>query len=175
MGKLADAIADQTGPMLRYARGMLKEVDPGTFARKPEGPNGPIDTNHPAFVYGHLAIYPERIAELTGAGDIGWKAPAGWEKLFGAGTECKDDPGNTIYPGMEEITKAFFDGYEAVIGAVRGLSDEHLSASHGLESDFGRIFHSRAAVGAFMLGAHPFMHIGQVSAWRRCMGLPSAF
>lgn len=175
MGSLATAIIDVTGPMLGYAEGLLKDVKPETFARKPVGKAGVIDTNHPAFVYGHLAIYPERIAQLAAIDNLGWQAPAGWADIFGAGKVCQDDPDGSIYPKMQEITGAFFDGYRTVIARVSELSDEHLAAHHGIESDFGKKFRSRAAIVNFMLGAHTFMHIGQISAWRRCMGLGPVF
>jgi hypothetical protein len=76
---------------------------------------------------------------------------------------------------MGEVTAAFFDGYKAAIAKIGELNDAHLAAHHGLDSDFGKRFHSRAAVANFMLGPHNFMHIGQLSAWRRCMGLGPVF
>lgn len=175
MESLAAAILDQTGTMLAYAEGLLKGVTQETFARKPEGKSGVVDTNHPAFVFGHLALYPQKICQLVGIDDAGTAAPAGYEELFAAGKECQDDPDGTIYPKMDEILAAFNTGYKTAIARIAGLSNEDLAAPHPLDSDFGKRFSSRAAIANFMLGPHPFMHIGQISAWRRCMGLGPVF
>ena len=175
MESLATAILDQTGTMFGYAEGILKDVTPELFARKPEGKNGLINTNHPAFCFGHLAIYPARICQLAGIEDAGIAAPAGFDELFEAGKDCQDDPDGAIYPAMGVVTAAFFDGYKTAIAKLGELSDAHLAAHHGLDSEFGKRFNSRAAVANFMLGPHTFMHIGQLSAWRRCMGLGPVF
>jgi len=175
MESLATAILGQTGPMLAYAEGLLKDVTPQTFARKPYGKDGVIDTNHPAFCFGHLATYPEKICQLAGIEDAGIAAPAGYAELFDAGKDCLDDTDGTIYPPMGEITAAFFDSYKTAIDKIGGLSNDHLAAGHGMDSEFGEKFGSRAAIAGFILSAHPFMHIGQISAWRRCMGLGPVF
>lgn len=175
MESLATAILDQTATAIGYAEGLVKDVTPQMFARKPQGKNGIIDTNHPAFCFGHLAIYPARICQLAGIEDHGITAPEGYEELFAAGKECRDDPEGSIYPTKDEIMSAYFDGLKTAVAKIGGLSDAHLAAHHGLDSDFGKRFNSRAAVVNFMIGPHNFMHIGQISAWRRCMGLGSVF
>lgn len=175
MDSLAAAILDQTDTMLGYAEGLLKDVTPAQFARKPQGKDGIINTNHPAFCFGHLAIYPARICQLAGIDDAGIVVPDGFDELFEAGKECQDDPDGSVYPAMDVINSAFTGGYKAAVAKLGTLSDAHLAAPHGLDSDFGKRFSSRAAIANFMLGPHCFMHIGQLSAWRRCMGLGPVF
>ena len=103
MESLATAILDQSATAFGYAEGLVKDVTPQMFARKPEGKNGIIDTNHPAFCFGHLAIYPARICQLAGIEDHGIVAPEGYEELFAAGKECRDDPDASIYPAKDEM------------------------------------------------------------------------
>lgn len=175
MGSLATTLTGAQGPMFFYAEGLLKGVKAEQFARKPQGEHGVIDTNHPAFIYGHLSTYPGRVLDMIGVEGHGLSNPAGFDEVFAAGKECRDDPDGSIYPPMEAITAHFNRGYKALFAKLAELSDEHLAKPHGLDSDFGKNFGNRAALAAFMVGPHTFMHIGQMSAWRRCVGLPSAF
>ena len=48
----------------------------------------PVNTNHPAFVYGHLTTYGPRILALVGKESAAEAAPAGFDALFKAGVEC---------------------------------------------------------------------------------------
>ncbi|MCC7387598.1 MAG: DinB family protein [Phycisphaerales bacterium] len=175
MGSLAQTVIAPQGPLLRYAEKLLEGVTPAQFARQPLGRNGIIDTNHPAFIFGHLSVYPARICAIAGITDSALANPPGFEGLFAAGSVCKDDPDGTTYPPMQEVTAHFFEGHRQMFARLAELSDEQLAAPHGQENDFSRAFPSRAALLAFYVGPHPFTHIGQMSAWRRCMGLPSAF
>lgn len=175
MGDLARVLVAQQGPLMMYAEGLLKDVTKEMFARQPKGPKGTIDTNHPAFVYGHLGLYPKKIMEIAGGDASGLDAPAGFADLFEAGKECRDDPTGSIYPAMETVTSQFFSSHKTLFARLAELDDAQLAAPHGLDSDFAKKFPSRAAFAGFMVGPHPFVHIGQISAWRRCMGLGKIF
>lgn len=173
MGNLATTLTAPQGLLFRYAEGLLKGVPADKFARLPEGRNGPIQTNHPAFIYGHLSIYPAKTLDILGHSGV-ITNPAGFLELFEAGKECRDDPEGTIYPPMETITAHFFNAHKTMFAKIAELTDEDLAQPHGLESDFAKSFPTRAAFAAFLVGPHAFTHIGQMSAWRRCMGLGSA-
>ncbi|HZW08724.1 MAG TPA: hypothetical protein VFF69_02370 [Phycisphaerales bacterium] len=175
MGNLATTLTASQDLLFRYAEALLKDVPADKFARFPEGKHGPINTNHPAFLYGHMSLYPAKTLAAVGVTDGGVPDPAGFADLFAAGKECRDDPDGTIYPAMEVITAHFFGAHRAMFAKLAELTDEHLSKPHGLESDFAKRFPTRAAFAAFLVGPHPFTHIGQMSVWRRCMGLPGAF
>lgn len=175
MGAIAQALTAPHKPLIGYAEKLLVGVKPEQFARQPMGKDGIIDTNHPAFIFGHLSIYPTMILGIAGVKDPGFVNPEGFDGLFSHETTCKDDPDGSIYPAMEAVTSHFFTAYNGLFAKVAELSDKHLAAPHGQEGEFFQKFPSRAAVIAFMAGPHPFVHIGQMSAWRRCMGLGSAF
>jgi len=177
MGHLAKVVTAFQGPMLKYAEGLLKDISDAQFARLPQGPNGPIQTNHPAFVYGHLSVYPNMLMNMLGIeGVVGVDNPDGFEELFLHGNECRDDPDNTIYPSKEAITSQYFKAYKAAYAAIAEQSDDFLAEPLNLpDNEFANSFASKGALAAFMLGAHPFLHIGQLSAWRRCMGLGPIF
>lgn len=160
-----------------YSKVLLAGIEPAQFARKPrfESAGGVkvVDTNHPAFVFGHLSIYPARLFTLLGPSPAAVEPPAGWTDLFKAGAACHDDVEGTIYPAMNALTEHFFKAHDAAIEHVRGLSDEVFARANPNEQARER-FPTVGVLVNFYLNAHVMMHMGQVSAWRRCLGLPSA-
>jgi hypothetical protein len=156
-----------------YAERLLNGVTPEIFARYPVANGVQVTINHPAFVFGHLALYPSLIAEMTGISGKGMEIPASYSDLFKMGVPCQDDPNGTIYPPMKEIVNAFFSGTDALIASLDSISSETLDLALEHPSRRERF----GTVGAFLtyiLLAHPQSHLGQVSAWRRCMGLGPA-
>lgn len=173
MGHIADAIVGGGKLAMGYAESLLKGVDAQHFARLAAPAGVAVKSNHPAWVYGHLAVYPGRCLELCSLPNT-IATPAGFEDLFKNGTPCLDDPAGTIYPRMDVIVKAYFDGYKAVIAAASSASDEALSKPNPAEGRFKELFPTTGGAVAFLLGGHQMIHFGQISAWRRMMGLPSA-
>jgi hypothetical protein len=160
-----------------YAEKLLAGVKADQAARKPhfETPASPqmVDTNHPVFVFGHLALYPARIAKMVGLDGSSLAAPAGWDDLFKAGAPCHDDPDGKIYPKLDAVAAHFFKATDGLIAAMEKLDDKALLAATGDEKMRER-FPVAGAAANFMLNNHVMMHLGQVSVWRRCFGLPSA-
>lgn len=159
---------------LMYAERLLTGVSAKQFARLAQPGGVVVRSNHAAFVIGHLALYPPRIvANLNRpAGNAAY--PAGYEALFRAGTECRDDPDGTIYPSMDELTSRFFDGYRTAIRAVREAPDDVFLAPNPAEGRMRELFPTIGAALDFYLSGHVQNHLGQISAWRRAMGMPAA-
>jgi hypothetical protein len=153
---------------LGYADVLLKDVPSAKFAVKPRG----IDTNHPAFIYGHLALYPERLLDLIGRTDLA-QPDATFTDLFAAGKPCVDDPAGTVYPAMDAIVGRFRTRYEAVLTPLAEAKDEVFHRPNPNERMRDR-FPTVGLACAFLVNGHLMMHLGQMSAWRRCMGMPSA-
>ena len=128
--------------VLAYAQALLKDVKPEQFARLARG----VHSNHPAWVFGHLAIYPDRCIELLGRKDL-MRPDERFNTLFANKSPCIDDA-----DGKDEVLAKVITG--------DGMADR-------LPTVGSRI--------CFLTGAHPMSHLGQVSAWRRFMGLSSAF
>lgn len=155
------------------AQGLLTGVTKGQFGRLPQADGKAIHTNHPAFIYGHLSIYPRYIFDLMGKDGSAIAIPEGWEDLFKHGAELKDDPKGDIYPPMDEILAYFKESHEAVIEMLNGCDEETLNKAfegEGWHVDFAG---TPAALSTFMLHSHYMFHLGQMSAWRRCVGLGS--
>lgn len=165
MSGTASTIIPAARVTVQYAQGLLEGVTADRFARKPEG----VDTNHPAFCFGHLAIYPDWILTMIGREDLA-QAKDGYEDMFKHGVECKDDPDGSIYPPMDEIMGYFTERHETLIGALEEISDETFSQVNPNE-DMRDMCPTLGSLVNFMLNSHGMMHCGQISAWRRMMGL----
>lgn len=173
MGAFSDTLCDLTKFSCGYADLLLKGIDPKIAARKPRFGATIVDTNHPIFVFGHLAIYPARVFAVTGADSKSVDVPTTWTDLFKAGVACQDDPEGTIYPSLEAVASQFMKGYKAVAEHLRSVPDSVLATPNPNEQQRGR-FPTIGTILSFYTLGHVMMHLGQVSAWRRCYGLPSA-
>ncbi|MGD9690888.1 MAG: DinB family protein [Phycisphaerales bacterium] len=175
MGQFSQIFVDAGTPFIAYAERVLDGVGPHNCARKPTwGIGGElIDCNHPSFVFGHLALYPARMYTMLGLDPAPVAAPNGFEDLFAAGKECRDDPHGSIYPELGLITSAFFRGMRATLDTVARTSDAEFLKNNPVEKARARFPTVGSAVN-FMLTGHVGVHIGQLSTWRRAMGLPPA-
>lgn len=174
MGQVGKVIAVTGNLSVAYGESLLKGISPAIFAREPNVNGKQIVCNHPAWVYGHLAVYSSRSMELMGL-PLGVTAkPAGFDDLFKNGTVCKDDPSGTIYPAMEQITSHFLNGYRAVLAALPEVSNDVLARENPATGRFRDMCPTVGDAVCFFMTGHAMSHLGQVSTWRRCMGLGSA-
>lgn len=177
MGQFAEVIVASAKRSRGYAERVLKGITAETFARKAsfeaKGKPVVVETNHPAWVFGHLGLYPSRVLQMVGLDGSKVAAPAAFEALFQDGTACQDDAAGKIYPTMETITSHYFRACDTVFEAVAKVDDKVLLAVTA-EEKYRQAFPVVGGRVNFMLNNHVMMHLGQVSAWRRCMGLPPA-
>jgi len=149
------------------ADAMLAGVDPAKAGTKPEG----VDCVTPVFIIGHLAIYPEFVLQFLGRdeADVDEK----YEALFKHGVECHDDPNNEKYPPLSDVVERFKARSELAIKALEEADDELLARENPMENMREKL-PTIGAMCMFLLAAHTAFHIGQLSTWRRCMGLGPA-
>jgi len=174
MGQLGKTIATAGSFTIFYAESLLKNVNPDTFARKPVVGGKTIDCNHPAWVYGHLAVYAAGMCDMLGIPQGPAAKPAGWDDLFKNKTECIDDPSGKIYPRMETITRHFLDGYKHILAKLPEIDDAVFAKPNPAGGRMTELAPTIGGAVAFFLTGHAMSHLGQVSTWRRCMGLGSA-
>lgn len=170
--RVPSAFASQIRPgaerALGYAEGLVKDISPETFSRMPQ-PN----INSPAFNLGHLSIYPDlRLLSLMGREDLVRPLPFPME-LFKAGSPCVDEPGR--YPPKDAIVETFRGRYRVALDALADLSDELLARPNPMEGRFRELFPTVGSAIAFLLVGHTQSHLGQISVWRRIMGLGSVY
>jgi len=156
-----------------YAERLLKDIAREAGSRFPSVGGLTLRINHPVFVFGHLSLYPVQLAEMTGISTDGMEVPAQYPDLFKMGVQCVDDPMGEHYPRIDEVTQRFFSATDALLSRLEQIELNKLSLP--LENPARR--ERFGTVGAFLsyiLLAHPQSHFGQISAWRRCMGLGPA-
>lgn len=174
MGQIGELTAAVGAMSLAYAERLVKDVRPQDFARFARPGGVEVRSNHPAFVLGHLALYPAKVLQHLGQPAGAATCPPAWEALFRNGVECHDDAAGTRYPPADEITARFFVGGRAALDALRHASDAALTAPNPAEGRMRELFPMLGAMLAFYVTSHVQMHLGQVSAWRRMMGMPAA-
>lgn len=147
-----------------YGEKLASDIPADKFAYKPHP-----TMNHPAWCFGHLSIYPDRFfTNFFSRPDLA-RTNAEFEALFSAGTECSPDP--ALYPSKEQVMAHFAGRYKAMIEYIPTLSDELLAQANPNEKMRDR-FPTVGHGVFFLFSNHIMMHLGQVSSWRRAVGLP---
>lgn len=174
MSLVGPIIAASANLSLNYAERLLAGMTADQFARHARTGGVEIKSNHPAWVYGHLAIYPQRVMTALGAPAAAAALPANYEALFKNGVECLDDPTGKIYPPMAEITAKYFEATRAAIAAAASAPDATYAQANPAEGRMRELFPTIGAAVNFYLSGHSQVHLGQISAWRRAMGMSAA-
>ncbi|MBM4112499.1 MAG: DinB family protein [Phycisphaerae bacterium] len=163
LSRFAPIVVPQLRLALGYAAKLVADVPADRFAHMPAP-----KVNHPAFNIGHLAIYPERVLEVVGRRELA--APdERFVELFKAGTPCVEQDGR--YPAKDEIMKRFNGRWELVAATLPEIPDERFAEANPLEGRMRELLPTIGAMVNFLCGSHLQMHLGQVSVWRRLMGL----
>jgi hypothetical protein len=156
-----------------YAQKLLADVSDQDCSRFARIGDTIIESNHPAFIIGHLTLYPTRVVGQLGANIETVAPPESFEKLFSHEAKCIDDPNRSIYPPLREITSVMMAGYGTAIQLLESTEDEAFQADNPVERLRDRFPTLGSALG-FYVGGHMMMHLGQFSAWRRAMGMGAA-
>jgi uncharacterized damage-inducible protein DinB len=124
--------------------------------------------NHVLWIMGHLASADDAfLADLDGRERV---LPAQWKDLFGMGSEPTDDPAK--YPSPDEVRAAMEERREAVYEWIGGLTADRLAQP--LPEPWTK-FSPNHALFINTISDHEAFHVGQISAVRRALGMPSAF
>ena len=169
---LGNVIGDSLSLSIGYAERLLAGIDNDQFGRLPHVGEQVIQSNHPAFIYGHLSLYAPKIIANLGGDPM--DLPEGFENLFSKDAQCVDDPEQTLYPSRDVIVDAFFGGYRQVLEDIRNASDTVLARDNPTPGRLRELFPKLGSMTAFYVGGHCMIHLGQLSAWRRVMGLAAA-
>ena len=159
----SEHLLNSLGFSMNYARSLLTDITEDQFAHLPMP-----GFNHPAFCYGHLACYPNRMLEFLGCQQDQIELPFDAD-LYKSGVECVEQDGR--YASMPVIVDCFFAGHDRLAQVLPTVSPEIFASPTGLEGRMGEIFPRIGDAIDFMSGNHIMMHLGQVSMWRRAMGM----
>ena len=171
---LGNVIADSLQLSLGYTDRLLTDLDAATFARFATPGGETIESNHPAFVLGHLCLYAPRIATQLGRDELAVTVSDQMDQTCSKDAKCVDDLDGSIYPAMDEIVETFRSGYANTMTALREVDDEVLQQANPTEGRMSELFPTLGSMHAFYVGGHMMMHLGQLSAWRRMQGMGPA-
>ncbi len=173
MKTIGPVIADSARLSLGYGRRLLEGVTAEQFPRLAVVSDTIVDSNHPAFIYGHLSLYGCRVVEELGGDASAIVPPQSFVDVFSHEAKCVDDADANVYPAMDDIVKLFFNTYEAAIAAVEAAEDDQFTKPNPNEKMLAK-FATVGSMHGFYLGGHIMIHMGQMSAWRRMVGLGPA-
>ncbi len=127
--------------------------------------------NHPAFTLGHLITGSAGLAEDLG-GVFGITDQ--WKALFlrtGPGDPRLPETDVSLYPAKAELLKELNNQHEKVKYWLRKKTKDQLHET--FQWRFSKQMPTLLDLVLFMCINHEAMHLGQLAAWRRAMGLPS--
>ncbi len=125
--------------------------------------------NHPAFCIGHLSLYPNELLRMVGK-ENRIVDKTGFLAVFRAGTQCVEQDGR--YPPKHEIVHYYLERHQVLCDAIRDVGDDLLPLmQRSPQLPFKRWFPTVGATLIYYLNNHHMQHLGQISAWRRVVGL----
>lgn len=174
MGMSGAMVADAASMGPRYAMRLIKDIPAERFARLAKPGNVTVQANHPAFILGHLCLYPIKVVELLGQDTSNVVPPEKFNAMFSKDATCTDDPDASLYPPSDQIISFFETSYAAAIDAMRSASDAQLAAENPVDTPMKNVCPTLGGLLTFYMTGHVMTHLGQLSTWRRMEGLPAA-
>ena len=159
---------------LVFAESLVKGIDAASFyfIPSPVKDSKLHSLNSAGFNLGHLSIYPDaRILRLLGREDLVRPLPYDAD-LFKVGSPDVERP-NT-YPAMDVVVRTFFERYRAVLDVLPTIPDSVFMGENPMEGRMKDLFPTIGAAVNFLVVGRTQSHLGQISVWRRLMGLGGA-
>ena len=157
---MIDELLNSYALTLEYLHRMVGDLEEPQMVCQPKGV-----VNHPAWTIGHLVFSNQAIG-----GEIGiapW-LPSEWERQFGTGSTPVADP--KVYPRKARLFEALNDGQRKLTERLTALGETAMSEPLPDVRYRDRIPTVGHAV-LHILTGHTAMHVGQITVWRRAMGL----
>jgi hypothetical protein len=174
MGAIGAMLADAAGVAARYQARLTADIPVERFGRLAETSGSLVQSNHPAFVLGHLALYPAKVMQVLRLDSTQVMVPEEFLPLFSKDATCQDDPDGTLYPSKERLVEVYQQGYGHVLEAIRHVDDALFLSVNPIEGPLKKVCPTIGAMVGFYLDGHVMMHLGQLSAWRRFEGMAPA-
>ena len=153
---------------LKYAYDLVSDVDDDQMYFTPS----PGLENHPGFTLGHLVTGSVLVADDLGV-DCSW--PEGWDEFFlrkGPGDPRLPVSDAPNLPSKEVLLRELDEKHRIVEQSILALDDAKFAEP--CKWRYESYFPTEGDMLMFMCVTHEAMHLAQVAAWRRAMGLPSS-
>ena len=148
---------------LHVARATVRDLTPEQMVAQPHGL-----VNHPAWSLGHLVMTADGLAKLLGLAPV---APERWGPIFATGGIPSGE--QSLYPPKDTLVEALASQH-ARNHAVVEETDPAWFASMNPDPKRRARFPAVGDQVAYLMTSHEMLHLGQLAAWRRAMGLPPA-
>jgi len=144
---------------LAYGRLLARDIAAEQMCAQPHA-----GMNHPAWVFGHLTMAGHSALRVLGHDE---PAPEGWAALFKRGSlPC----GDAAYPSKDELLAAWERTHERVAMELPDVDEAVLTPANDVIMQ--ELLPTRADLLAHLMTTHESIHLGQLSAWRRALGMP---
>ncbi len=150
--------------LLGYAKNLTDDLPDERWTEQPFP-----GINHPAWIIGHLANTADSGVTMVGGQKAGKPE---WANLFKGGTTVTSD--RSAYPSKEELLNWFNGQYETLQKLSLAATEERLNAPN-IHPRLKTLMPTNREVITFLLSSHLAIHLGQLSMWRRLIGLPPLF
>ncbi|MCE2790824.1 MAG: DinB family protein [Planctomycetota bacterium] len=149
---------------LDWAQRLTADLSPEQMTLQPPG-DRPAPVNHPAWIFSHLNVYLPVMAGLL-RGET-FEDP----KFHPFGMQSKPEADASVYASKEDLLKAWNAGHEELARLLSTATDATLLQPVTLPR-WREIMPTAGIVVPYLLLVHENQHLGQLSAWRRVLGLP---
>lgn len=148
------------GFLVRYAGRLVADLTDEQLTTQPRP-----GMNPPLWILGHLAIATDYTREMLGLDKV---CPEAWHAAFGPGSRPTAAPGKP--PTKAELVAAIEAGQRDVEAAISRVEPAQLDTPNPIEF-LRKELPTWGELLAHLLTTHDAIHLGQLSAWRRAMGL----
>lgn len=150
---------------LDWAQRLTADLSDQQMTLQPPGER-PAPVNHPAWIFSHLNVYLPVMASLL-KGEI-FDDP----KFHPFGMQSKPEVNASIYASRSELLGAWKQGHEEIAALLGSATDATLQQPVMLPR-WKEIMPTVGIALPYLLLVHENQHLGQLSAWRRVLGLPA--
>ena len=146
---------------LDFLREQVADVDEADMIAQPNG-----IVNHPAWTIGHITAATHLLARTIGVQK--W-LPTEWVQHYRTGSIPVADA--NPYDSKNELLSKLREAQSKISHAIEQMNDSQLDVPFPAES-YRDVFPTiRHALTQVLIG-HTAFHVGQLSLWRKAMGLP---
>lgn len=128
----------------------------------------PRVVNHPAWTLAHLIHYHRPILNLARGEAVQDPGKHSDAPHYDAGSTPVDDLSQ--YPTKDELLMSFRDGHERIAHALEVAPADLMEQPAGLPR-WAESFGATADALGYLMIFHEAVHLGQVMAWRRALGM----
>ncbi len=150
--------------LVQYARTLLADIPDARLAEQPQP-----GVNHPAWILGHLTLVADNVLGRLGGTKV---LTADWGPRYGMGSKPSTNRGD--YPSKEEMLRAFEERHQQLRQTASSATAQQLAVENPNPRMRENLPTLQQLV-AFILTGHVGVHLGQLTTWRRLIGLPPLF